>query len=92
MIRIIQISDRERLKFYTRDETTDVAFIKRNRFMDTDTRIADCLHRFSRVLLSNFTDILSELRNSSLQYTHIEEKHNKPSRRQIEHPARKKCK
>ena len=38
MIRIIQISDRERLKIYTRDDTTDVD-IKRNRFMDTDTRI-----------------------------------------------------
>ena len=39
VIRIIQISDREGLTFYTSDETTDVAIIKRNRFMDTDTRI-----------------------------------------------------
>ena len=40
--------------------------------MDTDPRVADCLQRFSRVLLSNFSDILSELGETSIQYTYIE--------------------
>ena len=71
-LRVVEISDQERLVIYTSDKTTDVALVRERRLIDTDPWEPETLQKFPRVLLSNFEEILSPTGPSLLQYTRVE--------------------